>query len=156
MRAQVELTGWLAPVGDQLEQVLAFAESCPADVLFDVGLRATLLRLDLAEVVLEESGVVTEVAPEEYAAARPDPVSAAEGDLLVAHAGALAVLRSRVLRWAGRGDDVCLLGLDRFGVRFRVTGRRSRYDLRVPFAEPLGAPSGFGDAVRALLACGTS
>jgi hypothetical protein len=153
VRARLELTGWLTPAEDEAEQVLAFADSCPADVLFDVGLRATLLRLDLAEVLLEEAGVATSVEPEDYAAARPDPVSAAEERLLVAHAGPLAVLRSRILRWAGRGDDVTLLGLDRFGVRFRVTGRRSGYDLRVPFTAPVAGPEGFGEAVRALLTC---
>jgi hypothetical protein len=153
VRARLELTGWLTPVADEAGQALAFADSCPADVLFDVGLRARLLRLDLAEVLLEEAGVATAVQPEDYAAARPDPVSTAEERLLVAHAGPLAVLRSRVRRWAGHGDDVALLGLDRFGVRFRVTGRRAGYDLRVPFTAPLAGPDGFGGAVRTLLTC---
>src|SRR4051794_3240652 len=55
VRARLELTGWLTPVADEAEQVLAFADSCPADALFDVGLGATLLRMDLAEVRLEEA-----------------------------------------------------------------------------------------------------
>ena len=55
---------------------------------------------------------------------------------------------------AGRTDRVRLLGLDRFGVRYRVQSRHGCYDLRVPFAEPLDRPSDFGDAVGRLLSCG--
>jgi hypothetical protein len=59
-----------------------------------------------------------------------------------------------VQRWAGRQDDVRLLGLDRFAVRFRVQSRRDCYDLRVPFAAPLDGTESFGRALRALVACG--
>ncbi len=155
VRALVELAGWLTPVpaGEVPAAVLAFAEACPCDALFDVGLTATLLRLDVADVVLHESHAVDHVEPEDFAAAAPDPVTAAEADLLTTEADALARLRVRVQAWAGRSDDVRLLGLDRFGVRFRVACPRGGYDVRVAFPEPLTRHEEFATAVGGLLSC---
>jgi hypothetical protein len=135
--------------------VLAFADACPSDVLLDVGLTATLLRLDLAEVALHEGGACTEITPEEYDAARPDPVGAVDADLLAGSARPLAELCARVRAWTG-DDDVHLLGLDRFGVLFRVEHRRGCYDLRTPFPAPLAGPDDVPAAVRGLLACARS
>jgi hypothetical protein len=133
--------------------VLEFADVHACDRLFDVGLSATLLRLDVAEVQVEEPGAATDVEPEEFRAARPDGVSRAENDLVAEHCEALVQLASRVQRRVGRHDHVRLLGLDRFGIRFRVQGRGGCYDLRVPFAAPLDGPAGLGAAVDRLLTC---
>jgi len=65
----------------------------------------------------------------------------------------LARLRVRVHAWAGRRDDVQLLGLDRFGVRYRVESPRGGYDVRVAFPEPLTGSEEFAGAVRGLLSC---
>jgi hypothetical protein len=73
---------------------------------------------------------------------------------MAAEGEALGRLSRRVQRWAGRHDDVRLLGLDRFGVRFRVQGGHGCYDLRVPFTSPLDGPAGFGGAVAHLLTSG--
>ncbi|MBN1094376.1 DUF2470 domain-containing protein [Blastococcus sp. TML/M2B] len=155
VRALVELAGWLTPVPDRdvAAAVLAFADSCPCEALFEVGLTATLLQLDVADVVLHEAHAVDHVEPEDFAAAAVDPVTAAEADLLTGQAAALARLRARVQAWAGRRDDVALLGLDRFGVRFRVESLRGGYDVRVAFPEPLTSSDGFADAVGGLLCC---
>ncbi|TFV58315.1 DUF2470 domain-containing protein [Geodermatophilus sp. DF01-2] len=154
LRARLELAGWLTPVpaDEEPELVLAFATVRPDDVLLDVGLTATLLRLDVAEVLLHAGGDCIEIAPEEYAAARPDPLGAVEDDLLAEHARPLAELRGRVQTRAGN-DPVHLLGVDRFGVLFRVEPRTGCYDLRTPFPAPLTAPGELPAAVRALLAC---
>jgi hypothetical protein len=58
VRAQLWLSGWVTPVRpeDQRAAQLSFAETSPAGALLDVGRTATLLRLDLAEVVLGEGG----------------------------------------------------------------------------------------------------
>ena len=125
----------------------------PCDALFEVGLTAALLRLDVADVVLHESHAVENVEPEDFAAAAPDPVTAVESDLLTAQAEALARLRVRVQGWAGRRDDVRLLGLDRFGVRYRVESPRGGYDVRVAFPEPLTRSEEFAGAVGGLLSC---
>jgi hypothetical protein len=155
VRGQLELVGWLTPVPAAGEStlVLDFAEACPADVLLDVGLTATLLRLDVAEVLLTEGRNCTAVDPDEFAAARPDPLAADEVDLLGEHARPLAELHARVRLWAGEDDGVHLLGIDRFGGLFRVEGPRSHYDLRVPF--PAAVPDGgeLGTALGDLLRC---
>ena len=156
VRGQVELSGWLTPVrdADVRPALLDLADVRPSDALLDVGLRAVLLRLDLAEVLLTDGGTRSEVDPDDYAAARPDPVCAAEAELASGHGEALDRLLGRVRAWAGRNDDVRLLGLDRHGVRFRVEARRSCYDLRVPFRAPLADGSGLGAALHTLLTCG--
>ena len=154
LRARLELAGWLMPVPeeDEADLVLAFAAVRPDDVLLDVGLTATLLRLDVAEVLLHEGGGCTEITPEDYAAAGPDPLGAAEDDLMSEHAGPLAELCARVQAWAGE-DPVHLLGLDRHGVLFRVEPRTGCYDLRTPFPAPLTSTGELPAAVRTLLAC---
>jgi hypothetical protein len=154
LRARLELAGWLTPVPaeEEADLVLAFAAVRPDDVLLDVGLTATLLRLDVAEVLLHEGGGWTEITPEEYAAARPDPLGAAEDDLMSEHAGPLAELCGRVQAWAG-DDPVHLLGLDRHGVLFRVEPRTGCYDLRTPFPAPLTTTGELPAAVRTLLTC---
>jgi len=155
VRALVELAGWLTPVPatDVPDAVLAFADACPCEALFDVGLTAALLQLDVAEVVLHETHAVVDVEPEDFVAAAPDPVTVAEADLLAAESESLARLRVRVQDWAGRRDDVRLLGLDRFGVRYRVESPRGGYDVRVAFPEPLTRSEQFADALRSLLSC---
>lgn len=155
VRGQLELVGWLTPVAPALEAalVLDFAEACPADVLLDVGLTATLLRLDVAEVLLEEGGGCTSIEPEEFARARPDPLAADEVELLGEHAAVLAELCARVRLWAGEDDGVHLLGVDRSGVLFRVECPASHYDLRVPFPAPVTDRSGVGPALAELLRC---
>jgi hypothetical protein len=156
VRGLLQLSGWLTPVdADDVQRlVLEFAESYAAEALFDVGLTATLVRLELAEVLLEEAGMATDVDVDDFVAARPDAISRAEKELMAEQCEPLSRLSARVQRWAGRQDDVRLLGLDRYAVRFRVQSRRGCYDLRVPFAVPLDGPAGFGAAVAHLLACG--
>ncbi len=156
VRGRVELSGWLTPVGpgDVRQGLLDLADVRPADVLLDVGRGAVLLRLDLAEVLLTDGGATCEVDPDDYAAARPDPVGADEAALATAHGAALTRLLARVQAWAGPRDRVGLLGLDRYGVRFRVEAPPSCYDLRVPFRAALTGGSGLGAALDTLLTCG--
>ena len=65
VRGLVQLSGWVTPVpaDDVPRLLLDFADAYPCDSLFDVGLSATLVRLDLAEVLLEEAGVSADVEP---------------------------------------------------------------------------------------------
>ena len=156
VRGLVQLTGWVAPVAeyDVTRLVLDFADAHACDSLFDVGLSATLLRLELAEVQLEEAAGTTDVDPDDFLAARPDPVSRAENELVAEHCQALARLAARLQQRVGRLDNVRLLAMDLFGVRFRVQSRSGCYDLRVPFPAPLDGSAGFGAAVERLLTCG--
>ena len=68
VRAQLWLSGWATPVrpADERATALAFAETRPDAALLDVGHSAQLLRLDLAEVVLGESGEGIDVGPQEF------------------------------------------------------------------------------------------
>lgn len=158
IRAQLWISGWLTPVhrADQAAAILAFADVSPAEVLLDVGRSASLLRLDYADLVLGESGPTVEVTPEQYAAASPDPLVAVEADavrhLEQAHPQELAVLRSRLPDdCAGPDDVVRPLGLDRWGLRFRIERLRGCRDVRLSFAGPLSCPAELGEAMRRLL-----
>ncbi len=156
VRGRVELSGWLSPVppADVRRGLLDLAEVRPSDALLDVGSGAVLLRLDLAEVLLTDGGTTCEVDPDDYAAARPDPVGADEAALATVHGAALTRLLARVQAWAGPRDRVALLGLDRHGVRFRVASPTACYDLRVPFRAALTGGDGLGAALDTLLTCG--
>jgi hypothetical protein len=158
VRGLVQLSGWVAPVAeyDITRLVLDFADSQPCDSLFDVGLSATLLRLELGEVQLEEAGGTADIEPDDFLAARPDAISRAENELMAEQCQPLMRLAARVRRRVGRHDHIRLLGLDRFGVRYRVQSRHGCYDLRVPFAGPLDGPDQFGAAVDRLLTCGSA
>ncbi|MGY5883188.1 DUF2470 domain-containing protein [Modestobacter lacusdianchii] len=158
VRAQVWLSGWLTPMlpADLRPAALAFADVAPVGALLDVGRGATLLRLDLAEVMLGECGTVTELTPEDYLAAAPDPLAEVEAHALQhldqAHPEELALLASRVPRaWLGDGGVVRPLGLDRWGFRLRVEGRRGHRDVRMPFAAPVSGPDELAAAINRLM-----
>ena len=158
VRAQVWLSGWLTPVraADERAAALAFADVQPVGELLDVGRGNTLLRLDLAEVVLGEGGTVVEVPPEAYLAAEPDPLAGIEATalrhLVSAHPDELSALRSWVPPcWRGEDAVVHPLGLDRYGFRLRIEHRHGTRDLRVPFSAPVTSPDALGPAVHRLL-----
>jgi hypothetical protein len=158
LRAQLWLSGWLAPVrpADQRTAALAFADVHPAEALLDVGREALLLRLDLAEVVVREGERCAEVSPPEYAAARPDPLVGVEATMLRHldrdHPEALALLRSRIPAGElGPRDVVRPLGIDRFGYRLRIERPTGSQDLRIPFPRPLTCPGQLQAATRQLL-----
>jgi hypothetical protein len=158
VRAQVWLSGWLMPIpgADQQAAALAFAEVAPVAALLDVGRGTTLLRLDLAEVVLGEGGAVSEVPPDAYQAAAPDPLAdieaAALQHLVREHPDELALLASWVPpSWLDDDAVVHPLGLDRCGFRLRIEQRSGCRDLRVPFGAPVTSPDALGPAVHRLL-----
>ncbi|MGY1745913.1 DUF2470 domain-containing protein [Blastococcus sp. SYSU D00695] len=159
LRAQVWLSGWLAPVpeDDARAAALAFAEVRPAGPLLDVGGAAVLLRLDLAEVVLREGEHCAEVGPGDFAAAVPDPLLDVEtrmlGHLDRCHPEVLAAL-GRLLPpgTVGPADVLRPLALDRHGYRLRVERPAGRHrDVRVPFPRPLGCAGQLHAATRHLL-----
>ena len=158
LRAQLWLSGWLTPVHPAARRaaVLAFAETRPVGPLLDVGAGATLLRLDVAEVVLREGERCTDVGPQDYAAARPDPLTDVETRTLQHldrdHPEVLELL-SRLIPAGDLGprDVVRPLGLDRFGYRVRIERPAGHRDLRVPFPRPLTCPGQLPTATRQLL-----
>ncbi len=158
VRAQVWLSGWLAPVeaGEERAAAVAFADVAPVGDLLDVGRGATLLRMDLAEVALGEGGAVAELTPEAFLAADPDPLVEVEAAVLqhmdAEHRAELALLRSRIpAALLGASDVVRPLGLDRCGLRLRIEQPRGHRDVRVPFAAPISDAEQLATAVHRLL-----
>jgi hypothetical protein len=154
VRAQLWLSGWVTPVHprDQRAAVLAFADARPDAVLLDVGRSVTLLRLDLAEVVLGEAGTALDVSPLDFLAARPDPLAAVEAEHLAhldrEHPEFLTLLGGLLPAGSLGPDDVLRpLGMDRFGFRLRIERPGGHQDVRVPFGRPLTCAGDLAPAV---------
>jgi hypothetical protein len=159
VRAQLWLSGWATPVRaeDQQAAVLGFADAKPSGALLDVGRTATLLRLDLAEVVLGEGGRGLDISPQEFLAARPDPLAELEADTLrhldQDHPEFLSILVGLLPDWAvGERDVVRPLGVDRYGFRLRIERPSGHHDVRLPFPRPLTCAGQLGPAVRHMTA----
>jgi hypothetical protein len=118
--------------------------------------RYTLLRLEIASVVVTDSTGAEPVSVAELLAARPDPFCEIEAALLwhldTAHSDLVARLVSKLPAPLRRGR-VRTLGLDRYGVRFRVEGNDGDHDVRLPFHKPVSDMTGLRQAFRVLIGC---
>lgn len=118
--------------------------------------RYTLLRLEVAAVVVTDATGAEAVRVEDLLAARPDPFCEVESTLLwhltTAHNDVVARLVSRLPAALRRGH-VRPLGLDRYGVRFRVEGNDGDRDIRLPFHKPVDDMNGLSQAIRVLMGC---
>ncbi len=118
--------------------------------------RYTLLRLEIASVVVTDATGAEPVSVDDLLDARPDPFCALESSLLwhldTAHSDVLARLVSRLPAPLRRGH-VRPLGLDRYGVRFRVEGDDRDHDVRLPFHKPVDDMTGLSQAIRVLMGC---
>lgn len=143
------------------------AAECPNPALLEVDTpkaaliegqrpRYTLLRLEIASVVVTDATGAEPVGVDELLAARPDPFCEVESTLLrhldAAHGDVLARLVSRLPAPLRRGH-VRPLGLDRYGVRFRVEGPDQDHDVRLPFHKPVDDMNGLRQAIRVLMGC---
>ncbi len=88
--------------------------------------------------------------------ARPDPFCEIESTLLwhltTAHNDVVARLVSRLPAPLRRGQ-VRPLGLDRYGVRFRIEDGGRDQDIRLPFHKPVDDMTGLSQAIRVLMGC---
>lgn len=118
--------------------------------------RYTLLRLIIESVVVTDATGAEPVAVRDLLAARPDPFCEIESTLLwhlsTAHNDVIARLVSRLPAPLRRGH-VRPLGLDRYGVRFRVEGNDGDQDIRLPFHKPVDDMNGLRQAIRVLMGC---
>ncbi|OBI87778.1 DUF2470 domain-containing protein [Mycobacterium asiaticum] len=118
--------------------------------------RYTLLRLEIDSVVVTDATGAEPVSVHELLAARPDPFCEVESTLLwhlsTAHNDVVARLVSRLPAPLRRGH-VRPLGLDRYGVRFRVEGTDGDRDIRLPFHKPVDDMTGLSQAIRVLMGC---
>ncbi|RUP07210.1 MAG: DUF2470 domain-containing protein [Mycobacterium sp.] len=118
--------------------------------------RYTLLRLVIDSVVVTDATGAEPVSVRDLLAARPDPFCEIESTLLwhlaTAHNDVVARLVSRLPAPLRRGQ-VRPLGLDRYGVRFRVEGNDGDRDVRLPFHKPVDDMNGLRQAIRVLMGC---
>jgi hypothetical protein len=127
--------------------------SAPPD---DDDTRYRLARLEIASVVVTDATGAEPVSVSDLLAARPDPFCAIEASLLwhldTVHNDVLARLVSKLPAPLRRGK-VRPLGLDRYGVRFRVEGNHGDRDVRLPFHRPVDDMPGLSQAIRLLMGC---
>lgn len=118
--------------------------------------RYTLLRLETESVVVTDTTGASPVSVADLLAARPDPFCEIESTLLwhlaTVHGDVVARLVSRLpAQW--RRGAIRPLGLDRYGVQFRVEGDDGDRDIRLPFHRPVNDMHGLGQAIRVLMGC---
>ena len=118
--------------------------------------RYGLMRLEIASVVVTDATGAEPVSVSDLLAARPDPFCAIETSLLwhldTVHNDVLTRLVSKLPAALRRGK-VRPLGLDRYGVRFRVEGNDGDRDVRLPFHRPVDDMPGLSQAIRLLMGC---
>ncbi|HET6529948.1 MAG TPA: DUF2470 domain-containing protein [Actinoplanes sp.] len=130
---RIWVAGWARRLtgGEARRAALDYAETDPAADLLDVGGTQALHRMDVAEIRYERDGILIDVDPDEYAAARPDPLRTIEFDLIADlaehHVPQLAAyLRRRLGPAAHRSGDPCVVRLDRYGFLVRIGDRLDR------------------------------
>jgi Domain of unknown function (DUF2470) len=118
--------------------------------------RYRLMRLEVASVVVTDANGAEPVGLTALLEARPDPFCEIESNLLwhlaTAHNDVVARLVSRLPAPLRRGR-VHPLGLDRYGVRFRVEDSDGDRDIRLPFHKPVDDMTGLSQAIRVLMGC---
>jgi hypothetical protein len=126
---RVWVAGWARELtGAQARAAaLDYAEVDAAPDLLDVGDGRVLHRMEIAEIRYERHGVLTDVDPDEYAAATPDPLRAVEFDLIADltdhHVSQMAGYLRRQL---GPADDPQVVRIDRYGFLVRIGDRLAR------------------------------
>ncbi len=168
VRSLVWMRGRLAEVSPEAVTPMLdrIASDCPNPALLQVETprsmfrddepRYTLLRLEVGTVVVTDATGAEPVDVAELLAARPDPFCEIESTLLwhldTAHHDVVARLVSRLPASLRRGR-VRPLGIDRYGMRFRVERTDGDHDVRLPFHQPVSDMTGLSQAIRVLLGC---
>jgi hypothetical protein len=169
VRSLVWVRGGLrqVPAADITITLDLIASECPHAALLQVDTprclppsagedRYILLRLEIASVVVTDATGAEPVSIDDLLAAQPDPFCEIESSLLWhldnAHGDVVARLVSR-LPAPLRRRQIRPLGLDRYGVRFRVEGSDGDHDIRLPFHRPVDDMTGLSQAIRVLMGC---
>ena len=120
----------------------------------DTGYR--LFRLHITSAVIADATGAESVDAATLVAAEPDPFAALESPwlqhLASAH-GALVARLAAKLPGALRRGRVRLLGLDRYGVQFRIESDSGDRDARLGFPHPVSDVAGLSQALRMLIGC---
>jgi len=130
---RVWASGWAVRLeGDEAkEAALDYAEIDASGDLLDVGETKVLHRMDVAEVRYERNGVLTEVDPDEFAEATPDPLRQIEFDLIADLADHhLAEMSAYVRRQLGStfqpAAEPEVVRMDRYGFVVRLDDKLAR------------------------------
>jgi Protein of unknown function (DUF2470) len=141
---------------EQLNPALLQVETPRSGARASDDTRYALMRLEIASVVVTDATGAEPVGVTSLLEARPDPFCEIESSLLwhlaTAHNDVVARLVSRLPAPLRRGQ-VRPLGLDRYGVRFRVEDGERDHDIRLPFHTPVDDMAGLSQAIRALMGC---
>lgn len=156
VRGTLWLTGWLSPVPtvDSRSVLLELAGIRPVECLLDVGHGASLLQLELHDVILSDGTGIADVPAAEFCRAAPDPLLRDETSAL-RHLDAVHrdVLDELVRRLPDPPPGRCWVrpvALDSHGLTLRVDEHGSCRDVRVPFDRPLAHADELARAVAAL------
>jgi hypothetical protein len=167
VRGRVWVSGWVAPAPDGAR---AAFDGVPTErqaagealALVDAGAaqgRWSVLRLEVGEALVDDLFGAGHVEPEEFAAARPDPLAVHEAELLqhlaAAHGAELLALRGLLGERgaaAGEGLRAVPVALDRFGLRVRFGAGTRVFDARFEFPEPAGCQDALRRAMHRLFA----
>ena len=129
------------------------ADSLPSG---DHDVQYTLLRLEIASLVVTDATGAESVEVAALLAADPDPFCALEScwlrQLDRAHHDVIGRLAARLPVQLRRGQ-VRPLALDRYGVWLRVESEDGDRDVRLPFGAPVQDLTGLSRALRLLIGC---
>ncbi|MGV9709727.1 DUF2470 domain-containing protein [Gordonia sp. NPDC003424] len=158
VRSLIWLNGRLHAVPANLERDLALeiAAEHPDDGLLDLGHGYSMLRLQVDNAVIATGSGAASVPALELATAAPDPFWEYESGWIAHldadHADVVGQLARKLPRNL-RDGRVRPLGLDRFGIRFRVEGPSGDSDVRLPFPRPVTDVYELSQALRGLAGC---
>lgn len=156
VRSLIWLSGTLYSVPAPLERDLAveIAGDHPDARLLDVGHGHCLLRLHLDNAVIATTSGASSVDAPTLAAASPDPFWEYEGQwishLEAEHQDLVYRLASKFPQHLQRGR-IRPLGLDRFGITFRVETPNDDSDVRLPFDRPVTKVAELSQALHELV-----
>lgn len=158
-RARLCVTGWIEPVPDAHQRLLAgrIAAARPLGALLDVGNGHTLYEFDTGEIRVTTNSGTTIVGDREFHAASPDPLYEAE-DHIVVHLemhhrdDTIDYVRRRLgPEQAARLADVSVVGLDRYGLELLCAIGSEYLSIRAPFPVPVRDDVTLSKALRQLL-----
>jgi uncharacterized protein DUF2470 len=158
-RARLCVTGWIEPVPDAHQRLLAgrLAAARPLGTLLDVGDGYTLYEFDTGEIRITTNSGTKIIGEREFRGASPDPLYEAE-DHIVVHLemhhrdDTIAYVRRRLgPQRAARLSDVSVVGLDRYGLELLCAIGSEYESIRAPFPVPVDDDESLSKALRQLL-----
>lgn len=158
VRSLIWLNGSAHEVPRDLERDLAIeiATEHPSGGLLDIGHGRSMVRLQVDTAVVASSSGAASVRAADLCNADPDPFWEYESEWIAHldsdHADVVGQLARR-LPPELRDGRVRPLGLDRFGIRFRVEGTGGDSDVRIPFPRPVNDVVELSRALRNLAGC---